>query len=146
LQTEAKQDYTRVKNNLLKAADKMPEDAYSFQATPEVRPFGELVAHVAQAQTRFCGTVTDSTAKPAPPGKTKAELVAALKASFDVCDAAYDSVTPANQSQVVGSGYLHRSRLALLWLNNEHDNEMYGTMSVYMRLKGLVPPSSEGKK
>jgi hypothetical protein len=143
---EAKKDYAAVKNNLLKAADTMPEEGYSFQATPDVRPFGALVAHVAEVQSWVCGTLLDSTSKPAAPGKTKAEAVAALKASFATCDSAYDSVTPANQLQIAGTGLLKRSRLAVLFLNNEHNNETYGTMSVYLRLKGIVPPSSEGSK
>ncbi|HEX4808764.1 MAG TPA: DinB family protein [Bryobacteraceae bacterium] len=143
---EAKQAYSRLETNLLKAAEKVPEEDYSFRATPDVRPFGELVAHVAQAQNRMCGTLLSSS-QPAPtPGKTKAELVAALKASNEACDAAYSSVNDSNQAEVVGTGFLRHSRLGLLELNLQHDNEMYGTMCVYMRLKGLVPPSSEPKK
>jgi hypothetical protein len=143
---EAKQNYAAVKDNLLKSADKMPEEGYSFQPTPDVRPFGAMVAHVTETQFWVCGTLMGSTNKPPGPGKTKAELVAALKASFDTCDSAYDSVTAANQSQIAGTGFLKRSRLAVLFLNNEHDSETYGTMSVYLRLKGIVPPSSEGSK
>jgi len=204
---EAKKDYAAVKNNLLKAADKMPEEGYFFQATPDVRAYGALIAHVAEVQSVACGTLLGTTpskrpqdgawvadshgrlladtemtatgplrvpskrpedgawvadshgrlladtemaatgplraSKPAEPGKSKAEVVAALKASFDACDTAYDSVTEANQLQIAGTGLLKRSRLAVLFLNNEHDNETYGTMSVYLRLKGIVPPSSD---
>ena len=142
--TEAKNDYTTVKNNLIKATEKMPEESYSFQATPSVRTFGALVAHVTEVQFWVCGTLMGSNSKPAEPGKTKADLVAALKASFATCDSAYDAVTAANQSQIAGTGLLKRSRLAVLFLNNEHDNETYGTMSLYLRLKGIVPPSSDG--
>jgi hypothetical protein len=53
-------------------------------------------------------------------------------------------VTEANQLQIAGTGLLKRSRLAVLFLNNEHDNETYGTVSVYLRRKGIVPPSSDG--
>jgi hypothetical protein len=143
---EAKQAYSRIETNLLKAAEKMPEEDYSFRATPEVRPFGELIAHVVQAQSHICGTILGSSPAPAAPGKTKADLIAALKASNASCDSAYSAVNDSNQAEVVGSGFLRHSRLGLLELNLQHDNEMYGTMSVYMRLKGLVPPSSEPKK
>ena len=77
--TEAKADYTAVKNDLLRAADKMPEADYSFQATSSVRTFGALVAHVTEVQAWVCGTLLGSRSKPAEQGKTKADLVAALK-------------------------------------------------------------------
>jgi hypothetical protein len=143
LAEEAKQAYSRVKTNILKAAEKMPESDYSFKATPEVRPFSELLAHVAGSQFRACSLLTGASPAAAPSSPTKASLTAYLQASFDNCDKAYDSVTPANQGEWIGSGYMHHSRIGLLWYNATHLNEMYGTMSVYMRLKGLVPPSSE---
>jgi len=142
---EAKQAYSRIENNLLKAAEDMPEEDYSFRATPEVRPFGELIAHVVQVQNRICGIILGSSPQSSAPGNSKADLVAALKASNEHCDAAYASVNDSNQAQVVGSGFFKHSRLGLLELNLQHDNEMYGTMAVYMRLKGLVPPSSQKK-
>ncbi len=143
LAEEAKQAYSRVKTNILRAAEKMPEDNYTFKATPDVRPFSELLSHVATAQFRACSLLTGATPPEVPANPSKAALTAALQASFDNCDKAYDSVTAANQGEMVGSGYMHHSRIGLLWYNVTHDNEMYGTMAVYMRLKGLVPPSSE---
>ena len=74
--------------------------------------------------------------------KAKANLVAALKDSSAMCDAAFDALTDANANQPAGMG---RSKLALLEFNTGHSNEEYGYMSVYMRLKGLVPPSSAGR-
>ncbi len=55
--TESKAAYTGVKNNLLKAAEKMPDDAYSFKATPELQTWGERIAHIAQSQTGTCARV-----------------------------------------------------------------------------------------
>ena len=144
LSTEVKGAYTNIKNNLLKAAEKMPEENYSFQATPDVRPFGQLVAHVADSQMRGCAAVKGEKVSPDAASKTsKADLVAALKASFDYCDGAYDSLTDANATQMVATFRGQRTKLAALYGNVSHDNEMYGTMAVYMRLKGIVPPSSE---
>ena len=79
-------------------------------------------------------------------GKTaKADLVAALKASFDACDAAWDSMDDkAAMEMVAGRGGQQRPKLAVLIGNTIHIDEVYGTMTVYMRLKGIVPPSSEG--
>lgn len=142
---EAKQGYTQIKTNIMKAAEKMPESAYNFQPTPEERTFGALVGHIADAQTRICSSASGEM-KPATAGKltAKADLVAALKASFAVCDAAMEAVNDENaMSKVSFMGRGERTKLGTLIYNIGHDNESYGTMAVYLRLKGIVPPSSE---
>ncbi len=143
--TEGKASYTSIKNNLLKAADKMPEDAYSFKPTPELQSFGERVAHVA-GQIGQCSALTGERKPNQATGKTaKADLVAALKASFDACDAAWDAMDEkAAMEMVAGRGGAQRPKIAVLIGNTLHIDEVYGTMTVYMRLKGVVPPSSEG--
>ncbi len=75
----------------------------------------------------------------------KADLVAALKDSFADCDKAYDSLTDANLTQAVKMGNREASKIGALARNLIHDNEEYGYLAVYMRLKGIVPPSSEGR-
>ena len=142
--TEAKAAYGRVKNFLLAAANKMPDENYGFKASPDVRPFGQLIAHIADSQWTICSIVKGQQ-KPgdAASKSSKADLVAALKASFDYCDSAYDSLNDATIAQKVMLFQREFSKLSALSLNTSHDNEMYGTISVYMRLKGLVPPSSE---
>ena len=80
-------------------------------------------------------------------GKTsKADLAAALKQSFDYCDPVYDSMTDTTGAQMVKMFGHETSKLGVLNFNIAHSNEMYGQMVVYMRLKGIVPPSSEGRK
>ena len=144
LSAEAKQAYNNVKNNLLKAADKMPEDGYGFKATPDVRPFGQVIAHVADAQTRNCSAAAGTPKTGDAASKTaKSDLVAALKDSFAICDAAFDALTDANATETIKTGRGQRTRLGLLTGNTTHDNEMYGTIAVYLRLKGIVPPSSD---
>ena len=146
LSTEAKQAYTNIKNNLLRMAEKMPEEHYGFQPTPEIRTFGQLVAHVADAQTRTCAAVKGEQKSANAGSKTsKADLVAALKESFADCDSAYDSLTDATASEMIKTGRGQRSKLGALVGNTTHDNEEYGYMAVYLRLKGVVPPSSEGR-
>jgi hypothetical protein len=77
---------------------------------------------------------------------TKADLVAALKKSFDACDAAYDAITEANQNEAVSGGFGGPApRLVALYDNLIHSNECYGAMAVYMRLQKLTPPSSAGR-
>jgi uncharacterized damage-inducible protein DinB len=145
LSTEVKAAYTNVKNNLLKAAEKMPEENYSFKPTPEVQTFAVRVAHIADANARTCGLVKGEQKQLGAASKTsKEDLVAALKESFAFCDAVFDAMTDADATQTVSVGRGgQRSKLAVLWGVVTHSNEIYGTMGVYMRLKGIVPPSSE---
>lgn len=144
LSTEVKQLYTGVKNNLTRMAEKMPEENYSFKPTPDIRSFGELVGHVAEAQARNCSAVMGQQSSVSAAGKTsKADLVAALKQSFEICDAAYDGLTDSAAAEMVKTARGQRSKLGTLAGNVSHSNEEYGYMSVYLRLKGVVPPSSE---
>ena len=141
---ENKAAYNNVKNNLLKAAEKMPEDAYSFKPTPEMQTFGQRIAHIAN-QIGTCSAMTGERKQSDANSKTaKADLVAALKASFDACDAAWDSMNDKTAMEMIaGRGGAQRSKLGALIGNTTHDVEMYGYISVYLRLKGVVPPSSE---
>uniref|UniRef100_Q026A3 DinB-like domain-containing protein n=1 Tax=Solibacter usitatus (strain Ellin6076) TaxID=234267 RepID=Q026A3_SOLUE len=142
--TEQKAAYTANKNNLIKAAEKMPEEAYTFKPTPEMQSFGERIAHIAN-QMGTCSAMTGER-KPSPAaGKTsKADLVAALKASFDACDAAWDSMNDKTAMEMVaGRGGAQRSKLSGMIGNTTHNTELYGYISVYMRLKGVVPPTSD---
>ena len=139
-----RQSYSAVKGNLLKAADKMPDAGYAFQPAPEERNFGAWVAHIADAQTAICSRALGTPKAPSAASKTsKADLVAALKDSFDLCDAAYAALNDANANDTVQSFRGPSPRLAVLAFNVAHDNEGYGSMAVYLRLKGIVPPSSE---
>jgi len=143
--TEGKNSYNSVKNNLLKAADKMPEEAYSFKPTPELQSFGQRVAHVAGQIGTCSGLTGERKTSDANTKTAKADLVAALKASFDACDAAWDSMNEKTAAETVAGRGGQRMKIAVLLGNTLHNDEVYGTMTVYMRLKGLVPPSSEGR-
>jgi hypothetical protein len=111
-----------------------------------MRSFGQLIGHIADTQTRICGAVMGEAKTPDASSKTaKADLVAAMQASIVDCDKAYDALTDANASQMVKMGRMERSRFGILLMNVTHDNESYGYLAPYFRLKGLVPPSSEGR-
>jgi hypothetical protein len=142
------QNYANIKNNVLKAADKMPDDAYDFKPTPDVRPFGGWVAHLADAQSNGCPRILGQqpAARPATPPVGKAAIVAYIKQSFDACDPAYAGLTDANSNDIVQTFRGPSTRLAALVGNVVHDTEGYGAMAVYLRLKGIVPPSSEPRK
>jgi hypothetical protein len=145
--TELQGNYARLKVNILKAADKMPPENYSFKPTPDIRTYARVVNHVTEAQLHICGAAdnVDACALPKVPPETadKAAIVEALKASFTECDKAYAGLTDANMADMLAAGPAKRTRLSMLWGNVAHDNEQYATLSLYLRLKGLVPPSSE---
>ena len=143
MSTELKAAYNSVKNNLLKSAEKMPDDSYSFKPTPDIRSFAEVLDHVVAAQLHACGAVLDHQSTVGKEAATKADVLAGLNAAFAECDKAYDSLTDANAPEMIKTPRGQRSRIGALAGNVAHDNEQYGILSVYMRLKGVIPPSSE---
>jgi hypothetical protein len=125
-------------------AEKMPADQYEFKPVAEIRTFGALMAHIADSQTRTCSTVNGEAKTPNAASKTaKDDLVAALKESFAECDKAFDATTEANATQMVSGGRGQASRLGTLARVVMHGNEEYGYGAIYLRLKGIVPPSSD---
>lgn len=148
LSADAKGLYMLTINNVTKAADKVPEDQYSFKPTPEVRSFGQLIGHVADAQYLFCSAAKGETnpAKGIEKSKTtKADLVAALKEAVAYCTAVYDGLTDEAASGKVKFFGREQTKLGVLSFNSVHNYEHYGNLVTYMRLKGIVPPSSEGR-
>ncbi|HUI82444.1 MAG TPA: DinB family protein [Bryobacteraceae bacterium] len=141
---DAKGSYVGIKNTITRAADKMPEANYSFRPVPEVRTYGEIIGHIADIQVMLCSLVKGEQKAPVSTGKTsKADLAAALKESFDYCDGVYNSMTDAIGAQKVKMFGREQTKLGVLNFNTMHDNEMYGTAVAYLRMKGIVPPSSE---
>jgi uncharacterized damage-inducible protein DinB len=142
---ETKQMYTTVKGYILKSADKMPEANYAFKPSPEVRNFGAVLGHLADDQYFFCSAAKGEKkdTKIEKEVTTKAALVEELNKAFAYCDAAYDSLTDANSAMMMKFGRGERTMSGILNFNNAHDFEHYGNLITYMRIKGLVPPSSE---
>ena len=132
---------------LTRSAEKVPENVYAYKPTDEVRSFGQLVGHVANAQYMFCSTVAgEKSPAPADIEKTmtaKADLVKALKDAFAYCDMVYSSMNDSNGNEVIKFFGNDSSRLGVLAFNNMHNYEHYGNMVTYMRLNHIVPPSSE---
>lgn len=139
--------YSRMQETLLRSAEKMPEENYNFKPADAVRTFGQLVGHVADAQYYFCSTATGEKNPGLNIEKTKtskADLVAALKESIAFCNKAYEGMTDARGAETVKLfANLDAPRLGVLEVNLVHDNEHYGNMVTYMRLKNIVPPTSE---
>jgi hypothetical protein len=142
---EAISGYTQMKTIILASAEKMPAENFSFKPTPEIRSYGEMFTHVAQVQFALCGRLSGTPMGRMAPiaATTKEEVIAVLKKSFDACDAANAGVTEANAMEISGGGFMRGSKIGTIQKNVAHDNEMYGQMVVYMRMKGIVPPSTE---
>lgn len=144
LSTAVRHSYDSDKRNLLETAQKVPEDDYSFRPTPDIRTFAEVLNHIASSQMHTCSTVLGSSMRYSSPANnaSKDNVMAALKASFEECDRAYNSLTDATGMQTISSYRGKVPKLAALMMNNEHDSEEYGVLTVYMRLKDIVPPST----
>jgi uncharacterized damage-inducible protein DinB len=135
-----------VKGYLTKAAAQVSEEQYAFKPTPDVRSMGELFAHVADANFMICSAASGE--KPTmgdieKTKKTKTDITQAMAASFSFCEKILDGMTDARGAEVVkffipGT----HTRLGVLAFNVAHDFEHYGNVVTYMRLKGMVPPSS----
>jgi uncharacterized damage-inducible protein DinB len=138
--------YTLVSREVIAAAEKMPEQNYSFRPTPDVRSFGQLVGHVADAQYGFC---SEATGEPNPmkaiekTRTSKADLVTALKDAVAYCEKAYAGMTDAQGRQTVKLMNYDVAKLTVLSVNTAHTDEHYGNMVTYLRIKGIIPPSSE---
>ena len=146
LVTVSKNMYAISKNDILGSVDKIPDEMWSYQPTKEVRTVAQLFAHVADAQYEFCGVAAEgkSVVKDIEKTqKTKAEIVPALKEAFAYCDAAYAKMTDAGAAEMVSFFGMKITKLGAMDFNTAHNMEHYGNLVTYMRIKGIVPPSSE---
>ena len=140
--------HATIQRDLADAVESMPADEYSFRPTPQVRSFAELVGHVASANFFFCAPVKGER----PPIHAnyekltdKVTLVKGLKDSFAYCDDVYAATTDENFGQLIsmpGAKPSQAGRGAVLFFNTTHNNEHYGNIVVYLRLKGHAPPST----
>ena len=140
--------YQGQKGKILGGAQAMSDADYAMTPGQGSRTFAQVVGHIADAQAGSCGTVAGTpTQLNAERGMTtKAELVAALEKSFELCDAAYSGTNAANHDASTAAAFGGpQPRNAILWNNVSHSEEMYGTMSVYLRIKGIVPPSTAAR-
>jgi uncharacterized damage-inducible protein DinB len=137
--------YEMNKGVVIKTAEQVAEDLYGFQPTPEVRSMGQLLGHVANANYSFCSAALGEKS-PSPSNyekaATKADIVKGITGSFAYCDTAYQmtDAKAAEAATVFGS---KQNRLYALVFNVAHNNEHYGNLVTYMRLKGMTPPSSQ---
>ena len=136
-----------IRRNLIEAAEAMPAADYAFKPTPQIRSFAELVSHVAAANNFICGMAKSDPPRPPVSAATdKAGLVKALGDALSYCDAIYKETSDANGNQAVKvsgpGGASQTTRAQVLMFNTTHNNEHYGNIVVYLRLKNIVPPST----
>jgi uncharacterized damage-inducible protein DinB len=149
LTANAKVQFGALSGFVVRSAEKVPEDLYSFRATPEVRSMAELYGHVADAMFAMCSTAAGT--KPPRTGiekavTTKPALVAALKEGVSYCNSVYDSMTDQKGLETVPFFFGPTPRVSVLYFVVSHTYEHYGNLVTYMRLKNIVPPSSEPPK
>jgi uncharacterized damage-inducible protein DinB len=141
-----KEIYQGLKAIVLRAAEVMPEEEYNFKPVDTVRTFGQILGHIADSQYYFCYTVLGEP-RPAPQVEktktTKAELIAALKDAFAYGDKAFDGMTDASAAEVVKFMGSDAPKLGVLTTNSLHTVEHYGNLVTYLRMKGIVPPTSD---
>jgi uncharacterized damage-inducible protein DinB len=154
LSTWLRNAYTGNRNTIVRSAEKMPEENYGMRpgTQQEVRTFGQQVGHIANYNFLWCsqakGEKNPNAGNNLEKLSSKAEFLKALNDAFAYCDGVYTSLTDASGTEMIDitqeSGRQTRNlRMALLILNFAHNNEIYGNMVTYMRMKDIVPASSE---
>jgi uncharacterized damage-inducible protein DinB len=145
--------WTDAKTNFRRSADVMPEAKYSFKPVDGVRTYGAILAHVAGASYEFCAAAKGEKPPHAEAdfeksAKTKAEIVKALDGAIAYCDDVYKTLDDAKAAQVVPGAFggPPAARVASLIGNTGHVEEHYGNLVTYLRINGLVPPSSAPQK
>ena len=143
-----KAQHDQAKGYILKTAEVVPENLYSFKATPEVRSIAQLLGHIADATNSICGGAGGGKVAPLGAEKsmtTKAQLTKALADAFAACDKVIAGMTDAQAAETtkffIGGT---STRGMIVAFNTAHNFEHYGNLVTYMRLNKMVPPSSAG--
>ncbi|MDX1501356.1 MAG: DinB family protein [Thermoanaerobaculia bacterium] len=131
---------------VLRAAELMPQEGYSFRPAESVRTYGQILEHIADSQYAFCSIVLGEES-PAPdveePAGSKTGLIQALEEAFDYCGRAHAGMTGAAASELVTFQGAPEPRLGVLYVNQVHTIEHYGNLITYLRMNGIVPPTSD---
>jgi uncharacterized damage-inducible protein DinB len=145
--TSFQREYERIKINMTAEAEGMPEAFYSWVPAENMRSYGELMGHITSSQFGMCavlkGVPNPNQGINNEDYKSKAQAVKALAASFAFCDSAFSSLTEKNLLEYVKEKDGEITRAGSIAHFFAHGNDVYGYAAVYMRLKGLVPPTTE---
>ena len=140
-------DWTRTRGLITGIVEAMPDDKFSFKPTPAQQTFAERVLHVATTDLFILPTLGGKTPPPMINAKaaTKAELLAALKQTFDYGDAVIKEFNDQQWvERVTPPPFMgpSASRLRIIYFDMQHAEDMYGQFVVYVRLNGVTPPAS----
>jgi uncharacterized damage-inducible protein DinB len=145
--TSFQREYERIKINMMAEAEGMPDALYSWVPAENMRSYGELMGHITGSQFGMCavlkGVPNPNQGINSEDYKSKAQAVKALAASFAFCDSAFSSLTARNLLEYVKEKDGEITRAGSIAHFIAHGNDVYGYAAVYMRLKGLVPPTTE---
>lgn len=134
----------RARDYTLKVAEAMPEGNYTFKPVPEVMSFGDQLEHIASSNLWFCSRATgqpfdEKSAVPA--GKTKADLLAFTKKSFDQAITTLLALNAADAATVITLfGPVKMTKAQVFMSLRDHATHHRGNMITYLRLKGIKPP------
>jgi uncharacterized damage-inducible protein DinB len=146
--SDLSKDWQEQKDSMMKLADAMPEDKFGYKSTPAQRSYGEHIMHAALVNVDLLKVVGGREAAPtftAESVKTKADIMAALAASYDYGTALLKEQTETTIGQTQDASWLGTStRARMFWTLLSHSMDVYGQMVVYLRLNGIVPPASRG--
>ncbi len=144
ISTNLRASWSNIRDLLTKMADEMPTENYRFKPTPEIQDFGQRMGHAIITNMRACAALkgdTKTITLSAMPSKD--EIVSAMKQANDECDSLMDSLTDADVLRFVSARGGQRLELGVIEGMIEHSQENNGYLDVYLRIKGIVPPSSD---
>ena len=143
----ARANWIAAHNYILRSAEQMSGANFAFQPVATVRTFAQIVAHVADDEMGWCAQILGEPMKQTQFEKTltaKADVIKAIRDAGTYCERAY-AITDAQAAAVTTIWGGQQSKIRGLMDNAAHDWEHYGNIVTYMRMKGLVPPSSQGQ-
>jgi uncharacterized damage-inducible protein DinB len=155
LVAEVKTIYTNIHANIGKSVEQFPADKLTWQPTPAVRSWARLIGHITDDNNGACYLLAGETTRPARVDTadtqdsaanklSKDDLLKGYKESVERCNKAFAAVTEANMAERAAPTS-PRSKIGALTYNTSHTNEHYGNIVTYMRLNGMVPPSTAGR-
>jgi hypothetical protein len=147
LNQELLKDWMEMKNAMMKLANEMPADKYSFKTTPQQRDFGQQVVHVATANVMNLKFLRGKATPPVIDRRatSKSEAMKAMADSFDYGTALIKEQTDQSMMEIVETSQFlgPSSRARVIYFLLGHSWDIYGQMVVYLRLNGGVPPASQ---